>query len=74
MDGKWENLHRSKQKLKKQLISLLLLLGIGIAFPVVASAQTEVVVTKQRVTGCTIIEIYEDGKVVSVYYRYDNLE
>ena len=41
---------------------------------VVASAQTEVVVTKQRVTGCTIIEIYEDGKVVSVYYRYDNLE
>ena len=21
-----------------------------------------------------IIEIYEDGKVVSVYYRYDNLE
>ena len=51
-----------------------MLLGIGTAFPVVASAQTEVVVTKQRVTGCTIIEIYEDGKVVSVYYRYDNLE
>ena len=51
-----------------------MLLRIGIAFPVVASAQTEVVVTKQRVTGCTIIEIYEDGKVVSVYYRYDNLE
>ena len=60
--------------MKKKLISLLLLLGIGIAFPVVASAQTEVVVAKQRVTGCTIIEIYEDGKVVSVYYRYDNLE
>ena len=60
--------------MKKKLISLLLLLGIGIAFPVVASAQTEGVATKQRVTGCTIIEIYEDGKVVSVYYRYDNLE
>lgn len=60
--------------MKKKLISLLLLLGIGTAFPVVASAQTEVVVTKQRVTGCTIIEIYEDGKVVSVYYKYDNLE
>ena len=51
--------------MKKKLISLLLLLGIGIAFPVVASAQTEVVVTKQSVTGCTIIEIYEDGELKS---------
>lgn len=44
---------------------MLLLLGIGTAFPIVASAQTEVVVTKQRVTGCTIIEIYEDGELKS---------
>ncbi len=51
--------------MRKFLISFALLLGIGVVYPQIAAAQKEIVVIKQRVTGLTIIEIWEDGKLIS---------
>lgn len=51
--------------MKKFLISLTVLLGLGTVFPQMVAAATEIVIIKQRVTGLTIIEIWEDGECVA---------
>lgn len=51
--------------MKRFLISLTVLLSLGAVFPQIAAAKTEIVVIKQRVTGLTIIELWEDGELVA---------
>ncbi len=50
--------------MKKFFITLSMVLGLSFAFPQIASADIEFYVIKQRVTNCTIIEMYEDGVLI----------